>query len=304
MSNLLAVFVTFAILVIFPVFIFYLLVRAIRDTKTRWWGIIILLAILTCYCSTMVGIAGLLYGGNATGTVPMEHRYCSEFREALTQTETLPDAVARMDAASASDEYRVGEPDKNLRFRYVWLLGGCFLFAGANLMMFGPGRREKRHPADCIVMIIAALVVFLTGIWQVAWGNGYAFQAGVYHRMLTGWHTDIHWDAVHASNAEIAAKLNDDVKSLNGLRLLFLELSGEKIPGKPAQNKVGEKDAAPGGIAIIGGADGPTAVFIGSELLKKQADAPAESGEEKDSPANGTAAEETAEETAAALDAD
>ena len=246
MSNLLSVFVLFAVLVIFPVFIFYLLVRAVRDKGTRWWGIVILLSILTCYCTTMVGIAGLVVGGNATGSAALENRYCGAFREALAQTETLPDAFARMDEISAGDDYRIREPEKNLRFRYVWLLGGCFLFAGANLMMFGPGRREKRHPADCIVMVLAALVVFLTGIWQIAWGNGYAFQATAYRRMLTQWHENLPPDAIHETNAEIAAKLAEDanVNSLNKLRLNFLVLSGELVPLSAGAEKAGENDPA------------------------------------------------------------
>ena len=232
MSSIVSVFVTLAVLVIFPVFIFYLFIRAVRNPGTRWWGIVILLAILTCYCTTMVGVAGLVIGGNATGSAGLEQRYCETFIETLKQTETLPDAFARMDELSAGDDYRIREPDKNLRFRYVWLLGGCFLFAGANLMMFGPGRREKRHPADCIMMTLAALVVFLTGIWQVAWGNGYAYQAAAYDRALTGWHENLPPDAIHETNAEIAAKLAEDanVNSLNKLRLKFLVLSGELVP--------------------------------------------------------------------------
>jgi len=318
MTNLLSVFATFAVLIIFPVFIFFLFIRAVRNPGTRWWGIVILLSILTFYCTTVIAILGLIVGGNSTGTVAMERHCCEEFREVLAQTETLPDAVARMDAATDSDAYRVLEPDKNLRFRYVWLLGGCFLFAGANLMMFAPGRREKRHPADCIVMSVAALVVFLTGIWQIAWGNGYAFQASAYRRMLTEWHMGIHLDAIQASNAEIAAKLADDgVKSLYGLRHFFLDLSGEKVPGAevktekpdtaaPADAKTEKPDtaapvdvksekpdpAAPEaeaktgpGIAIIGGADGPTAVFVSSELLKRQGGALSGSLEETDSSA-------------------
>jgi len=240
MTNLLSVFVLFAVLVIFPVFIFYLFIRAVRDPGTRWWGIVILLAILTCYCTTMVGVAGLVIGGNATGSAALENRYCGAFREALAQTETLPGAFARMDEVSAGDDYRIREPDKNLRFRYVWLLGGCFLFAGANLMMFGPGRRERRHPADCIVMVLAALVVFLTGIWQIAWGNGYAFQATAYRRMLTQWHENLPLNAIHETNAEIAAKLAEDanVNSLNKLRLKFLVLSGENAAA-PGTEKTG-----------------------------------------------------------------
>ena len=247
MTKILPVFVTLAVLLIFPVFIFYLLVRAIRG-QVRWWGIVILLAILTCYCTTMVGVAGLLIGGNATGSVKLEQRYCEVFVETLKQTETLPEAIARMDAASASDEYQIHEPDKNLRFRYVWLLGGCFLFAGANLMMFGPGRREKRHPADCIMMTVAALVVFLTGIWQIAWGNGYAYRASAYGRNLTGWYENIPLDAIRETNAEIAAELiadAADVNSLNRLRRKFRELSGELVPFKPAgTEKAGENDSA------------------------------------------------------------
>ena len=221
--NVLSVLVTGAVLVIFPVFIFYLFIRAVRDKGTRWWGIVILLSILTCYCTTMVGVAGLVVGGNATGAAAQEQRYVNVFREALTQTETLPEALARMDAVSSGDEYQIREPEKNLRFRYVWLLGGCFLFAGANLMMFGPGRREKRHPADCIMMILAALVVFLTGIWQIAWGNGYAYQASVFHRFLTGWHKSIPLAEIRASNAEIAAWLSGDGR-VNGIHELSMRI--------------------------------------------------------------------------------
>ena len=259
--KILPVFVTLAVLLIFPVFIFYLLVRAIRG-QVRWWGIVILLAILTCYCTTMVAVAGLLSGSNAAGTAPLEQRYCEAFREVLTQTETLPEAVAHMDAVSAGDEYQVSEPDKNLRFRYVWLLGGCFLFAGANLMMFAPGRRERRHPADCIMMILAALVVFLTGIWQIAWGNGYAFQAAAYHRLLTGWHSNIRLDEIHETNAEIEKMLGAgviyeksqspvDISSLPVLGWALRALSGETIkasvrfPGlNPADAGAEEKDEA------------------------------------------------------------
>ena len=267
MMNLISVFVVFALFVIFPAFIFILLVRAIRIPGTRWWGIVILLSILTCYCTTMVGVTGLIVGGNATGSVALEQRYCEQFREVLTQTETLPEAIGRMDVAAASDEYQIKEPEKNLRFRFVWILGGCFLFAGANLMMFGPGRRERRHPTDCLVMIVAALVVFLTGVWQIAWGNGYAFQAAAYRGLLTEWHAEIPLDSIHASNAEIAEKFTDEgVRGLNGLWRLFLELSGGKTPGMAGKREAGT--GAPG-IAVIGGADGPTAVFISSELQKK-----------------------------------
>ena len=296
MSKILPVFVTLAVLAIFPVFIFYLLVRAIRG-QVRWWGIVILLAILTCYCTTMVGVAGLLIGGNATGSAALDQRYCEAFVETLKQTETLSEAIARMDAAAATDEYQIHEPDKNLRFRYVWLLGGCFLFAGANLMMFGPGRREKRHPADCIMMILAALVVFLTGVWQIAWGNGYAYQASAYRRRLTEWHKTIPPDAALASNAKLAWKLFGEVKANRvGLHTLSTricaisaELEGSSSlpePPEPDETEKPEEEAAPAdagtgpGIAIIGGADGPTAVFISSELLKRQGGIPAESAEE------------------------
>ena len=85
MTKILPVFVVFAILVIFPVFIFYLLVRAIRG-QVRWWGIVILLAILTCYCTTIVGIAGMIVGSNATGSAALERHYCEQFCEALKQT--------------------------------------------------------------------------------------------------------------------------------------------------------------------------------------------------------------------------
>jgi hypothetical protein len=280
MSNLIAILVVLALLVFFPAFLFILLVRAIRISGMRWWGIVILLSLLTCYCTTMTAVIGLIVGGNATGAAALEKRYCGEFREALTRTETLPAVLERMDAAAESDEYQIREPDKNLRFRYVWLLGGCFLFAGANLMMFAPGRRERRHPADCIVMIVAALVVFLTGIWQIAWGNGYAYQAASYRRFLTGWHEGIRLDAIRASNLEIAVQLTErGVKNLNELRRMFRELSGEKMLGVPAGNKKAGVDGS--GIAIIGGADGPTAVFINSELMKKQNGAPADGNKEE-----------------------
>ena len=106
MTNLLSVFVTLAVPILLLLLIFYLLVRAIRG-QVRWWGIVILLAILTCYCTTLVGIAGMIVGSNATESVALEHRYCEEFIEALNRTETLPEALARMDAAAASDEYRI-----------------------------------------------------------------------------------------------------------------------------------------------------------------------------------------------------
>ena len=290
MSNIIAVAVTIALFVIFPVFLFIMLVRAVRIPGTRWWGIVILLSLLTCYCTTMVAIAGMIVGGNATGSAALEQRYCEQFCEALTQMETLPEAIARMDAAAAADEYQIREPEKNLRFRYEWLLGGCFLIAGANFMMFAPGRREKRHPTDCMVMIVAALVVFLTGIWQIAWGNGYAFQSSSYHRMLIGWHKTIPPDAALASNAELAPRLSREVEVKRvGLRTLSsricalsAELEGASdLPKLPEPDETEKpKEAAPAnagtgpGIAIIGGADGPTAVFIGSELLKKQTGAP------------------------------
>ena len=299
MTELVSILVTLAVLAIFPIIIFWMLVRAVRDQGTRWWGIIILLSILTCYCTTIAGFAGLIAGSNAAGTAAMERHYCEQFRDALARTETLPDALALMDAAAASDAYQVREPNKDLRFRFVWLLGGCFLFAGANLMLFSPGRRGRRHPADCIVMILAALVVFLTGIWQIAWGNGYAYQAGAYRRMLTGWHDKVPVDATRETNGEIAARLSENgVNNLNGILAAFLELSGEKIPGMPVKT---EKTDAPApaeaetgpGIAIIGGADGPTAVFVGSELLKKHAATPAEKTEETDLPADDSAAEDS-----------
>ena len=119
MSNIIAVAVTIALFVIFPVFLFIMLVRAVRIPGTRWWGIVILLSLLTCYCTTMVAIAGMIVGGNATGSAALEQRYCEQFCEALTQMETLPEAIARMDAAAAADEYQIREPEKNLRFRYV-----------------------------------------------------------------------------------------------------------------------------------------------------------------------------------------
>jgi hypothetical protein len=297
MSNLIAILVVLALLVFFPAFLFILLVRAIRIQGMRWWGIVILLSLLTCYCTTMTAVVGLIVGGNATGSAALDQHYCEAFVETLTQTETLPEAIARMDAAAATDEYQVREPDKNLRFRYVWLLGGCFLFAGANLMMFAPGRREKRHPADCIMMIVAALVVFLTGIWQIAWGNGYAYQASAYRRRLTEWHKTIPPDAALASNAKLAGRLFGEVKAYRvGLSTLSkrlcaisAELEGSSgLPELPAPDETEktEDEAVPAdagtgpGVAIIGGADGPTAVFINSELRKKQSGAPSENAEE------------------------
>ena len=309
MPKILPVFVTFAVLIIFPVFIFYLLVRAVRDRGTRWWGIVTLLAILTCYSTTLAGIAGMLVGSNATGSVKLEQRYCEQFCETLKQTATLSEAIARMDAAAAADEYQIREPEKDLRFRYVWLLGGCFLFAGANLMMFGPGRREKRHPADCIMMILAALVVFLTGIWQIAWGNGYAYQASAYRRLLTEWHKTIPPDAALASNAGLAAWLSVEVKAervrLHRLSKRICAISAElegssdlpELP-EPDETEQPEDEAAPAdagtgpSVAIIGGADGPTAVFLSSELRKRQNDAPVEKPEEADSRTEPPAPEE------------
>lgn len=239
-----------ALFIVFPAFIFYLFVRAVRNPGTRWWGIVTLLAILTCYCTTWAGIIGFILGSDATGSGKLETRYCEEFPNALRQTETLPDAFARMDEFSAGDDFQIREPDKNLRFRYVWLLGGCFLFAGANLMMFGPGRREKRHPADCIMMTVAALVVFLTGIWQIAWGNGYAYQASSFRKHLTGWHENVRPDAIRETNAELAARLDAGIvydrktkgagnpltdkqsfRWLYELDWLFRTLSGETVKG-------------------------------------------------------------------------
>ena len=294
MGSILGIIVVIALVIIFPVILFYLFVRSIRVPGTRWWGIVLLLSLLTCYCTTIVGVVGLIAGGNATGSATMEEHYCEEFRTALTQTDDLPAAIARMDAASATDAYQVKEPSKNLRFRYVWLLGGCFLFAGANLLMFGPGRRERRNPADCIVAVIAALVVFLTGIWQIAWGNGYAYQASAYRKMLTEWHAKLRPDAIHASNAEIAAILTEKgVRGLNGLWAAFLELSGEKVPGLPGgnNNTQGGNSSAQGGsgVAIIGGADGPTAVFVGTRLAGQALGTAAPAGKT-------TTEEDTAEE--------
>jgi hypothetical protein len=295
--NILSVLVTILVLVIFPVFIFFLFIRAIRNPGTRWWGIVIPLGILTCYCTTWAALLGLNSGGVATGSMALEVRYCDEFREVLKQTETLPEAIARMDAFSAGEEYHIREPEKNLRFRYVWLLGGCFLFAGANLMMFGPGRRERRHAGDCIVMTVAALVVFLTGIWQIAWGNGYAYQASAYRRMLKDWHDGIRLEAIRETNGEIAVGLSGEgeVKSLNGLWRRFRELSGEGIPGMQVKKEKPDADASADAqtgpsVAIIGGADGPTAVFVSSELLKKQVGASAESKNNTNSETNGAAA--------------
>ena len=299
MSYLIPVFVVLALLVLFPSFIFLMLVRAVRDQGTRWWGIVILLSILTCYCTTLVAVVGLIVGGNATGSTKLERRYCEQFREVLTQTDTLPEAIARMDVLAASDEYQIREPDRSLRFRYVWILGGCFLFAGANLMMFAPGRREKRHPADCIVMIVAALVVFLTGVWQIAWGNGYAAEASLYLNTLAGWHKSLPPDELPVSNARIAAWLSPEPPIQPPKRLhellgwiggLYIEPEGPRgLPKLPPEDETEkpEEEAAPAndgtgpGIAIIGGADGPTAVFIGSELLKKQSGTPADRSAEK-----------------------
>lgn len=261
MTKILPVFVTFAVLIIFPVFIFCLLVRAVRDRGTRWWGIVTLLAILTCYCTTLVGIAGMLVGSNATGSLKLEQRYCEQFCETLKQTATLPDAIARMDELSAGEDFQIREPDKNLRFRYVWLLGGCFLFAGANLMMFGPGRREKRHPADCIMMILAALVVFLTGIWQIAWGNGYAYEASVFHRFLTGWHKSIPLDEIRASNAEIAAWLSGDgrVNGIDELSMRIRLLSAEPDHlMRAGETEKPEEKSAPAGPSEVENSAGNT----------------------------------------------
>ena len=279
MGSIIGIFVVIAMVTIFPALLFYLFIRAIRVPGTKWWGIVILLSLLTVYLTCAVGVVGLIVGGNATGSTAMEQQYCRQFLDTLAKTETVRAAVAEMDSTvSAGEEYLVKEPAKNLRFRYVWLLGGCFLFAGANLLMFGPGRREHRHPSDCIVAVLAALVVFLTGIWQIAWGSGYAYQAAAFRKMLTEWHAKIDLNAIKATNAEIAAKLTEDgVMGLNGLWREFLELSGEKTPWQP------EKKNNQNGIAIIGGADGPTEVFLSTELAKKQlggghAEAAAEAG--------------------------
>jgi len=287
MSNLLAIFVTVALILLFPVFIFWMLVRAIRIPGTRWWGIVILLSILTCYCTTFAALGGLFIGGSATGSAALEQMYCKQFRAMLAQTEDLSEALAGMDAASASEAYRIAPPEKDLRFRYVWLLGGCFLFAFANLMLFGPGRREHRHAADCSVAIFAALVVFLTGVWQIAWGSGYAHQAAFYRRMLTDWHRGVQPDAIRLSNAEIAAKLSDEtsVRSLLDLENAFRELEAEagKASGTKEPGTDGGGKTPSGGIAIIGGADGPTAIVVGagSEQAPEQ--------EKDDTPAEGEA---------------
>ena len=266
MSNFLSVFVTTTLILLFPVFIFWMLVRAIRAPGMRWWGIATLLSILTCYCTTFVALGGFFAGSRATGSAELERNYCEEFRATLAQTEDLSEALARMDAASAADGYRIAPPDKNLRFRYVWLLGGCFLFAFANYLLFGPTHREHRHTADCSVAIFAALVVFLTGVWQIAWGTGYAHQSSFYRDMLMRWHRGVQPDAVSLSNAEIAAKLSDDnvrVRSLLDLRNIFRELeadAGKTVAKEPGPGTT-ETDSS--GIAIIGGSDGPTAIVVG-----------------------------------------
>ena len=284
MLTFLSVFVTITLALLFPVFIFWMLVRAIRFSGMRWWGIVTLLSILTCYCTTAAALGGLFVGSSATGSAALERNYCKDFRATLARTEDLSEALAGMDAASASDAYRIPPPDKDLRFRYVWLAGGCFLFAFANLLLFGPAHREHRHTADCSVAIFAALVVFLTGVWQIAWGNGYAHQTAFYHRMLTDWHKGVQPDAVHLSNAEIAAKLSDEsrVRSLLELENIFREL--ENDAGKTTGKKTGPDgtETASGGIAVIGGADGPTAIVIGAggEGGPEQDGASAENGAE------------------------
>lgn len=272
MPDLLSVLVTIALFILFPIFIFYLLVRAIRTPGTRWWGIVILLTLLICYCTTFTAILGLIAGGVDTGAAALEQNYCGQFVEALKQTETLPDALARMDAAAASDDYRLKAPEATYRFRYVWLLGGCFLFAGANLMMFGKNRK-RRHAADCIVMILAALFAFLTGIWQIAWANGYAVQANTSRHMLTEWHRNIPLDSIRAPNAEIAAKLAErSIRNLHILKNFFLELAdGKNAPGTPDGN--GKAVADGPGVAIIGGADGPAKIVVGPGPGTEQADA-------------------------------
>ena len=90
MSSFIAIFMVLALLLAFPIFLFWMLVRAVREPGTRWWGIIILLSLLTCYCTTMVGFIGLVVGGNATGSAEMEQRYCEQFREALARTQGVP----------------------------------------------------------------------------------------------------------------------------------------------------------------------------------------------------------------------
>ena len=55
MGNILGIFVVIAMVTIFPAFLFYLFIRAIRVPGTRWWGIVILLALLTAYLTCVVG---------------------------------------------------------------------------------------------------------------------------------------------------------------------------------------------------------------------------------------------------------
>ena len=112
MGNILGIFVVIAMVTIFPAFLFYLFIRAIRVPGTRWWGIVILLALLTAYLTCVVGIAGLIVGGNATGSAAMEQMYCREFVATLAKTDTVRQAVADMDATvSAAEEYLVKEPE-------------------------------------------------------------------------------------------------------------------------------------------------------------------------------------------------
>ena len=102
MGSILGIIVVIALVIVFPLLIFYLFIRSISVPGTRWWGIVLLLSLLTCYCTTIVAVVGLIVGGNATGSVALEEHYCEEFRAALAQTDDLPAAIARMDAASAT----------------------------------------------------------------------------------------------------------------------------------------------------------------------------------------------------------
>ena len=113
MGSILGIFVVIAMVTIFPAFLFYLFIRAIRIPGTRWWGIVTLLALLTAYLTCVVGIAGMIAGGNATGSAAMEQRYCKEFVATLAKTDTVRQAVADMDATvSSGEEYQVKEPEK------------------------------------------------------------------------------------------------------------------------------------------------------------------------------------------------
>ena len=130
------------------------------------------------------------------------------------------------------------------------------------------------------------------------------------------WFTDtpLAADTVDALNAEIAAWLSGDgrVKRLDELfmrcRLLSVEpdhlmrektetpASDEDAPAEADPRTVGEVGGTRPGVAIIGGADGPTAVFIASSLMKQLGGAPAE----KDAEVSADRA--TSEGTTAALE--